>query len=220
MKNKKWILVLVLIIPSFMWVLLEMSTINSRKLPFYGPKQLNTNKDTLYYQVSDKFLFYSNKDSASLTPFLIDTVNYPLYAIMFVKDSYAKDAYRLPGLSEYSNYKKDKLEHIPVFLVTEFKGQESIIKKNLEKFKTNKNIYFLDLPTVKFDSLITSYFKEKPIYIDYSFFILIDNNRHVRGYYDGRFAAEVKRLIEEYKHLRLKEAKQKLINENEIKTHN
>jgi hypothetical protein len=47
--------------------------------------------------------------------------------------------------------------------------------------------------------------------------VLIDENRHIRGYYDGRYVAELKRLIDEYRHLRLKEAKQKLIDENTIK---
>ena len=48
--------------------------------------------------------------------------------------------------------------------------------------------------------------------------MLIDHNRHVRGYYDGRYVSEIKRLIDEYQHLRLKEEKQKLIETNEIKS--
>jgi hypothetical protein len=48
--------------------------------------------------------------------------------------------------------------------------------------------------------------------------MLIDHNRHVRGYYDGRYVSEIKRLIDEYQHLRLKEEKQKLIQNNEIKS--
>jgi hypothetical protein len=214
MKNKKWLLLLILVIPTFIWVILEMSTINSRKLYHYGPKYLNQSNDTVFYKVSSDFYKLSNN---TLSPFNIDVANHPLYAIMFIKDNYNKDDYRLAGLSEYLNYKKDKLEHIPVFLVTAFNKEESVIKKYLSKFTSNKNVSFLDLPSAKFDSLNATYFKEKPIYIDFSFFVLIDENRNIRGYYDGRFAAEIKRLIDEYNHLRLKEAKQKLINENEIK---
>jgi hypothetical protein len=50
--------------------------------------------------------------------------------------------------------------------------------------------------------------------------LLIDAKIIVRGYYDARYVSEMKRLIEEYQHLRLKEEKQLLINENEIKTEN
>jgi hypothetical protein len=48
--------------------------------------------------------------------------------------------------------------------------------------------------------------------------MLLDKKRQVRGYYDGRYVAEIKRLIAEYQHLRLKEEKQKILKANEIKT--
>ena len=48
--------------------------------------------------------------------------------------------------------------------------------------------------------------------------MLIDQDRHIRGYYDGRYVSEIKRLIEEYQHLRLKEEKQKLIQTIVIKS--
>jgi hypothetical protein len=215
MKNKKWLLVLILIIPSFFWVMLEMSTINSKKLNYYGPKKLNQ-KDTVFYEVSSDFFITSDQDSSGLAPFLISEPDYPLYAIMFIKKAYNEDTYRLGGLLEHLNYKKEKIGHIPFFLVTEFEHKESFIQNNLTKLAENKNVTFLALPPQKFDSLNKVYFTGKPIHIDYSFFVLVDQNRNIRGYYDGRFAAEVKRLTDEYKHLRLKEAKQKLIKENEI----
>ena len=56
-------------------------------------------------------------------------------------------------------------------------------------------------------------------YIDYSFFVLVDENRNVRGYYDGRYVAELKRLIEEYQHLRLKEEKNNMLEKNKIVNH-
>ncbi|MEO6302420.1 MAG: hypothetical protein ABIP51_04550, partial [Bacteroidia bacterium] len=61
-------------------------------------------------------------------------------------------------------------------------------------------------------------FLQKPYFIDYSFFVLVDVNRNIRGYYDGRYVAELKRLIDEYQHMRLKEEKNKLIQSNEIKS--
>jgi hypothetical protein len=48
--------------------------------------------------------------------------------------------------------------------------------------------------------------------------VLVDSRRNIRGYYDGRYASEMKRLIAEYQHLRLKEEKSKMIKENEIRS--
>jgi hypothetical protein len=217
MKNKKWLLLLIIAIPSLMWVLLESSTINSYKLPHYGPKALK-GSDTMFHKVSANNFMQLASYSAAPNNFNIDSAAYPLYTIMFVKQYYSNDSYRLAGLWEYLNYKKEKIGHIPIFLVTETKDYNPQIQSNLAKFTDNPNVHFLMLNQPQFDSINKNYFKEKPIHIDYSFFVLIDGNRNVRGYYDGRFASEIKRLIDEYKHLRLKDEKQKLIKDNEIKS--
>jgi hypothetical protein len=82
----------------------------------------------------------------------------------------------------------------------------------------NQNIKSLYWNTSSFDSLNYSYFKEKPIYVDYSFFVLVDKNRNIRGYYDGRYIAEIKRLTEEYQHLRIKEEKEGMVSANKIES--
>lgn len=220
MKNKKkLILFLIILFPSLFWVLLEMSTINSKKLPHYGPKTLVA-KDTAFYSVSSVFkdLVINENKALDLKSITIDTVNYPLYAVCFIKPSYKADNYRMAGLSEYSQYKKEKITHIPFIIVTPCDGPNTANCFNeFEKLeKNNSNISNLFWNTSSFDSLNLSYFKDKPVFIDYSFFALIDKKRHIRGYYDGRYVAEIKRLIEEYQHLRLKEEKQVLINTNKI----
>ncbi|MCE3228089.1 MAG: hypothetical protein K0S32_2640 [Bacteroidetes bacterium] len=218
MKNKKWLLVLIILLPSLMWVLLETSTINSHKLYYYGPKKAIAKNDTLYYRAPDKHFKLISAYTPTLSPFSIDSADFPLYGIMFVKDAYSNDSYRIAGLWEYLNYKKENIEHIPLFVVTELKDSVSQVATNLKKFSEYKNVRFLGLEQPKFDSINRAFFLEKPIHIDYSFFTLIDANRNIRGYYDARYVAEVKRMIGEYKHLRLKEEKQKLIKDNEIKT--
>ena len=40
MKNKKWLLVLIIVFPSLFWLILETSTINSHRLPYFGPKKV------------------------------------------------------------------------------------------------------------------------------------------------------------------------------------
>ncbi len=217
MKKKQWILVLIILLPSALWLILETSTINSKKLPHYGPKKVIGPKDTSYYTIEDKFFNFQTNDSASLVSESINVEKHPLYAICFIKDQYSTESYRIPGLWEYLNYKKNKIEHIPVFLVTENKKGVSAIYKNLKKLSTFENVFFKNTAQFNFDSINATYFKEKPYYVDFSFFVLVDAKRQLRGYYDGRYVAEIKRLIDEYQHLRLKEEKQRLLDKNEIK---
>jgi hypothetical protein len=219
MKNKKLLMLLVLFLPSTMWLILETSTINSKKLPIYGPRKFIAANDTTYFKVNDQFYLLNKKDSAQPTPINIEPDTYPLYAVMFIKDAYKKNDLRLSGLWEFLNYKKQKIEHIPIVLVTEEENGRSEIENDLKKLSDgNKNVFFYTWKRSSFDSLNKTYFHEKPIYIDYSFFVLVDVNRNIRGYYDGRYVSEIKRLIEEYQHLRLKEEKNKLIKSNEIKS--
>ena len=217
MKSKKWYLIIIIAFPSLFWLVLETSTINSRKLPFYGPKKVNGKGDTTYYKVNDNFYSVNANDSSSKLSQL-DSVNYPLYAISFINSKYRVDSYRLTGLWEYLNYKKQKIEHIPFVLVTEFENGKSPVYEELTKLSSSKNVHFYYWNKASFDSISKTYFLEKPYYIDYSFFLLVDANRNIRGYYDGRYVSEFKRLIEEYQHLRLKEEKKKLSNSNEIKS--
>jgi hypothetical protein len=210
-KNKKWLILLIVAFPSLFWLILETSTINSKKLPHYGPKQVLSEKDTLFYQVSDHF-YDLNGNAIQLSK-----KEYPLYAIAFVSPAYRDDAYRLTGLWEYINYKRDKVQHIPFVLVSPSEKGKSVPVEELKKLSNGPNVTFYTWPAGSYDSVVKRYFVEKPYYIDYSFFLLIDANRTIRGYYDARYVSELKRLIDEYKHLRLKEEKQFLIEENEIK---
>ena len=54
MKNKKLLFFVILLFPAFFKLILEFSTINSKKLPHYGPKQLS-GKDTIFYTVNSEF---------------------------------------------------------------------------------------------------------------------------------------------------------------------
>lgn len=216
MKNKKWLVILIIAFPSFFWLILELSTVNSKKLPHYGPKHA-IKGDTVFYKVSDRLYQRSSADSTQLVPATIDVKTYPLYAVVFISNKYRKDSYRLAGLWEYLNYKKLKIEHIPFVLVTEFENGQSQGYEELRTLAKHSNVHFYNWNKAGFDSIAKSYFADKPYYVDYSFFVLVDANRNIRGYYDARYVSELKRLIDEYQHLRLKEEKQRLIETNEIK---
>jgi len=221
MKNKKLIFFIILLFPAFLKLFLEFSTINSRKLPYYGPKELS-GKDTIFYKVGSTFETVAT-ETDTLQTFKridLDTVNYPIFAVCFIKQSYKKDNYRLAGLSEYAQYKKDKIKFIPFIIVTPNNGtNDSTCLRDMEKLSIgNNNIKSLYWNTTSFDSINELYFKEKPIYVDYSFFVLVDKKRNIRGYYDGRYISEVKRLTEEYQHLRIKEEKEEMVSANKIES--
>ncbi len=213
-KNKKWLLLLIIAFPSLFWLILETSTIYSNKLPYYGPKVPRENQDTLFYTLNDTLRDLNGN------PSVIDKKQFPVYAITFLKEAYRVDAYRLTGLWEYLNYKKSKVEHIPFLVVSAADKGVSATREELEKLAVHKNVHFYHWPAESYEQLIKKVFKEKPYYIDYSFFVLVDANRNIRGYYDGRYVSEIKRLIGEYQHLRLKEEKRKIIKDNEIKSEN
>ena len=221
MKNKKLIFFVILLFPALLKIILEFTTINSRKLPHYGPKEAVT-KDTVFYKVDSKFkkLPLKNSTDNNLQTFELDTVDYPLFAVCFIKQSYAKDNYRMAGLTEYVQYKKDKIKFIPFVIVTPCDGlNDSTCLREMEKLSIgNDNVINAYWNQASFDSLNKTYFKEKPYYVDYSFFVLVDKNRNIRGYYDTRYIAEIKRLTEEYQHLRLKEEKEQLLKTNKIES--
>ncbi len=229
MKNKKWLLILIIIFPSGFWVLLELSTINSKRLPYFGPKELS-GKDTIFYKVNDKFYTLPSltSEQTGLQKFEVTPEKYPAFVLLIMNEKYKREGYRLEGFLDYVQYNFEHLVNVPVFVVgacdynapTDSTGDNCPRYEYLFDLKKNKSIYNLSWPKKSLDSLTITYFLKKPSYVDYSFFVLIDKNRNIRGYYDTRYAAEVKRMLGEYKHLRLKEEKENIINENEIKDKN
>lgn len=221
MKNKKLIFFVILLFPALFKIILEFTTINSKKLPHFGPKEVVEN-DTVFYKVDAKFKKLSPKSSGdvNLQELDLDTLNYPLFAVCFIKPSYAKDNYRMAGLTEYVQYKKDKIKFIPFVIVTPCDGlNDSTNLREMEKLSVgNDNVINAYWNQASFDSLNKTYFKQKPYYVDYSFFVLVDKNRNIRGYYDTRYIAEIKRLTEEYQHLRLKEEKEQMLRTNKIES--
>lgn len=221
MKNKKYLFLLILLFPAGLKLILEFTTINSSKLPYYGIK-IAKGKDTVYQVVNETFNTRSLKPDSlsSIDIKRLDTMQYPLFVVSFIKQAYKKDNYRMAGLSEYIQFNKTKIKEIPFIIITPCDGIHSTnCFSEFEKMTIdNSNILNLFWKSCSFDSLNYSYFKAKPYYIDYSFFVLVDKRRHIRGYYDGRYVSEIKRLMDEYQHLRLKEEKQDMLNQNKIES--
>ena len=105
--KKKLFLLSILFLPTSIWLFLELSTINSKKLPLFGPKKLD-GKDTVYYKTTSTFKTILASGSG-LQDITLDTLDYPLFAVSFIKQSYKADNYRMAGLSEYIQFKNEKI---------------------------------------------------------------------------------------------------------------
>jgi hypothetical protein len=209
-KNKKWLLVLIIAFPSLFWLILETSTINSRRLPFHGPKAAIGKGDTSYHRVAAPFL-----EGGHLKPVFADTSSL-LFTACFLAPAYRNEGYRIAGLWEYLKFKKDKIAPLPVVLVTAADSADV----DLAELAGYDHVMLASISEPGFSNLRDTYFAGKPYYVDYSFFVLVDAQRHIRGYYDARYASEIKRLLEEYQHLKLKEVRQVMTETNEIRTQN
>ena len=97
--KRKWIVALIIIFPSLFWVILESSTINSKKLPIYGSRTLNKQGDSVFYKVP---LNFNGLDSIKKLP------NQGSFITVFIKEAYRKDSYRLDALWEYYKYNKKR----------------------------------------------------------------------------------------------------------------
>ena len=215
-KNKRLLLFLIILFPSAFWLILETSTINSSKLLFYGPKKLN-GTDTVYYALGDIRLQTITNNSLSLKYF--DTINYPLLALVFIKPKYLKENVRLEGLLDYTTHKKDDIDEIPLLFIYPKADSINTIEYNLKDSLniTLKNVEQCFWNQSSFDSLNVAFFKSKPSHVDYSCIVFLDKKRNIRGYYDARYAMEVKRMLSEYKHLRMREEKNLMLRRNEIR---
>lgn len=213
MKNKGWIIVIIILLPSLIWVLLDLSLINSKKLNYFGPKKLASNqKDTIYYSVKD-ISFYNDK----LQLIHLDTNNYKVFIIVFLNPAHIhQDVFRIKQWLNIAHYESDKIKHIPTILVYPFKPSEKIfnVKDSLNINLDNVQNFYL--PDSIFQSTQLKFFIQKPYYVDYSFAVLVDKNRNIRGYYDWRYADEVKRSIQEFNHLLIKEGYKETLQKNKI----
>ncbi len=212
MKSKGWIVVIIILIPSLIWVLLDVSLIHSKKLNYFGPKKLaNNQKDTIYYFVKETTFF-----NEKLQPVLLDTNRFKVFMIAFIKPDYIKEKFRIDQFLTMAHYEPDKIKHIPIVLVYPFKNNSILFHLKDSLHLNLPNIHTLYLPDSIFPTIYQKYFIQKPYYVDYSFTVLVDKDRHIRGYYDWRYADELKRSIQEFNHLIIKEGYKETLQKNKI----
>jgi hypothetical protein len=225
-----------------------MTKANFKKMAYFGPKTLNEKGDTVYYSVSEIYFRTNLKTHKEETidaegntvitrvwksdSTAIDTVNYPIYLILFIDSKLKSDGYKLAAIYDYMKYKAKELKDIPIFFVSdeykaiydydcssdkidkevELKGTFDSLKLNLESFHP----LLIDYANNRAQYLANTYFKQKPYYVFDYFVALVDKKRHIRGYYDPTFNAEIKRMIADYKHLKIRDGYAQTLKQNDI----
>lgn len=212
MKNKGWIVVIIILLPSLFWILLDVSLIHSKKLNYFGPKKLSPNtKDTIYYSIDAVWFFNPQMQKINL-----DTNQYKVFLTVFIKPEYLKEKFRIDQFVALAHYEPDKIKQLPVFLVYPVSSDKKIFNLKDSLHIHLNNVYSVFLPDSVFKIMNQKFFLQKPYYVDYSFAVLLDKKRNIRGYYDWRYADEVKRSIQEFNHLIIKEGYKETLNKNKI----
>jgi hypothetical protein len=134
---------------------------------------------------------------------------------------------KIAGILELEKYKKEKLNIIDIRIVKMMDTIPAEIDSLYYRKKLNKyfgiNTKSISLNTIKgnkndFERIRATYFLQKPIHVFNYFAVLVDKNKNIRGYYDPTYISEVKRMIEEYKHLVLKDEQASMKEKNKIES--
>ena len=206
-------------------------------MAYYGPKTVNEKGDTVYYSVPDEVFDWGNivvvpsRDvkTGVVDTFLtsdlyskIDTTKFPVYIILFLNDSLQKNGFKLEAFFDYVQYKPTEFKDIPMFFVSDI---YSIKCDSMHLgYKQHGTFDSLKINPPNFYPLVVdnkiaeeNYFKNKPYYVFNYFAVLVDKHRHIRGYYDPNQNSEVKRMIQEYKHLKTKDEYANTLKKNDLK---
>src|SRR6185437_3180393 len=206
-------------------------------MAYYGRKTVSSKGDTIYYTVPSIYFATHLETSTQKAnaqdgtevkvkilksdSCLIDTTNYPVYIILFLDSSLRKDGYKIKALIDYVQYKVKELKDVPVFFISDCNTAFNYDVAENKELKGDFDSLKINLPS--FHPLLTegkkanqAYFKGKPYYVFNYFAVLVDKHRHIRGYYDPNQNSEVKRLVQEYKHLKTKDEYANTLKQNDL----
>lgn len=210
--KKGFILVLVLVVPGFLYYLLTSQGKNRYKpLPFFGPKQVagtfhsvrgKTIPDTVYHTVGDFKLSDQNGLPVTLHDFdnKIVIVNF-FYSHCPNVCNIVSD--NIKGL--LSEYEKNKLVYFASVTVDPKNDSPAALRNYAERFGRSAKWLFLTGDTGTVYNLARKGFLVDALQTGNSDFIysdkliLMDQDKHIRGYYTGASTSEVSRLDDEIK---------------------
>jgi hypothetical protein len=208
-------LLTVLLLPITIYLIFAVSTIHYVRVPHYGPRSARMievegkqKKDSVYYSIKGIQLDSFSHDSGGYGMYS-ECMKYPhMYLALFIQPDSIKNNYNAAALKAYNKVNKGELDTLHFWFMypcgndsckmnPEFADSMGISKKQCRtsclgphNFESNQVRFFITEPGKK------DPWKSK------TDMVLIDTKGCVRGYYDGRFAPEITRLIEDIKHIK------------------
>ncbi len=211
--KKITVLVLILAVPGFLYYLLTAKGKNRYKpLAFYGPKVVAKTShrfhgkdipDTIYYKVPAFKL--TDQDGK---PFSEENLKGKIFVASFFYTHCPTVCNTINNNLNYlvGTYWKNKMVYFTSITVDPERDTPGVLKPYLESFKPDsKRWFFLTGDTTSIYGLARKGFlvdalqagKDDFIYSDK--LILIDQDKHIRGYYSGANTTDVNRLNDEIK---------------------
>lgn len=178
-------------------------------MAYFGPKSISANGDSVYYRVPEFQLKTEKGDS-------LNSNELPsVYLIGFINESYKTQGYNLKGIIEYFHLKQKDIEEVDLIIAHPSDSAKHLNYRDTLQLK-NKKVTFVSYNRLDENKIISTYFPNVEKQALPFFIVLIDANRNIRGYYNPKLVAEVKKMIQEFKHLRLKESKKELQEQNKL----
>lgn len=205
-KNQRRVLVLlsIIILPCLFWLLLIMGKNHYKRLEVFGPKDVNEKGDTIYHSIPP--FSFTNQEGRTISDKDVDG---KIYVASFF---FATCPTICPKMNEalkgvVENFKDQKDIKFLSFTVNPEHDSVSVLKEYAkERNADSERWWFL---TGNKDSIYAlareGYMvpaaagKTADDFFHSQDFILIDKDKHIRGYYDGLEDADVKKLNDEIK---------------------
>ena len=210
MKRKALFVLVILLLPSLLYVFFAISKANFRKLPYHGPKTVRdtvingkVQKDSLYYTIPAFPLTINGKQGLS-TDLLRDSI----YIAIFI-DKWNADAIgQLQSLAEYAVRKKEDIAYMHFMFFTPADSADNNLRSLGDSLKLDKGAgTTLQFSRGMYDTLKTWYFV--PVngleFRHTKLAVLVDGKGRIRGYHDTGSVTGMRTLKEDVQHLRLRD---------------
>jgi len=202
--KKALILFAILIFPSIAYILITTGKNNFKHLPYFGPKELAANGDTIYHSVKSFKMTNQEGEVISDKDFegKITVVNFFFAScqticpkmtgqLQRVQDKFA--ALRdLKIISFTVDPERDSVKALAAY------GKQNLVRPRKWSLLTGKMEDIADLARNSYFAVLVNSSDSNSVDIDHSEkVVLVDKERHIRGIYDGTSKIEIDRLIDE-----------------------
>lgn len=200
--QKVVILVSILLLPSLLYLFLHSGENNFRRLPYYGPKTVDENGDTLYHSIPDFSLFNQNGQKIQLK----DLKGNIVVADFFFATCPTICPKMATHMLEVQKHFYDRNDFALVsYTVNPEHDTVEVLRAYADKVHARDSVWnFLTGPKEEIYNLAFKGYFVNALpdeiapggFLHSQLLILLDKQGHIRGYFDGTSTAEVNDLFD------------------------